>query len=80
MIANMTGHTSEGANYTNIATSYISQWQGLGITSDANPPHTTLNYGNASSYGLLYNLYADALLQTHLVPTSVYTMWVNLMP
>jgi hypothetical protein len=73
-IANLTSHLTDGANFSQIATSYINQWQTLGINSADSPPHTTLAYGNTSSHGLLYNLYADSLLQTHLVPRSVYEM------
>merc|ERR1711939_1017362 len=80
MIAQMTGNADDSSNYANIAGSYIAQWQDLGIAQDANPPHTTLSYGDNSSHGLLYNLYSDALLETHLVPTSVYEMQSNFYP
>lgn len=73
-IANLTSHPEDGTNLSRIATDYISQWQDLGINRDANPPHTTLAYDNASSHGLLYNLYADSLVKTNLVPKSVYEM------
>jgi len=73
-IANRTGHAADGANYTNIAHSYISQWQDLGIAHDANPPHTTLAYGMNDTYGLLYNLFGDRELGLELVPQSVYDM------
>lgn len=76
-IANRTGHAEEGANYTNIAHDYITQWQTLGFARDANPPHAKLSYGNATSntddtWGLLYNLYGDRELGLQLVPQSVY--------
>lgn len=80
VIANMTGHTSDGANYTNIAQSYIAQWQNLGIVQNATAPHTILAYGMENTHGLLYNLYGDALLQTNLVPTSVYQMQSDFYP
>jgi len=80
VIANMTGHASDGAYYADTAQSYISQWQDLGIAHDASPPHSTLAYGSNDTHGLLYNLYADALLQTHLVPQSVYQMQSNFYP
>ncbi|RMZ04257.1 hypothetical protein D0862_05374 [Hortaea werneckii] len=80
MIAQMTGHADDSSNYADIAESYIAQWQDLGIAQDANPPHTTLSYGDNSSHGLLYNLYSDSLLETHLVPTSVYEMQSNFYP
>lgn len=80
MIAQMTGHADDSSNYADIAGSYIAQWQDLGIAQDANPPHTTLSYGDNSSHGLLYNLYSDSLLETHLVPKSVYEMQSNFYP
>ncbi|KAJ5820355.1 hypothetical protein N7474_005946 [Penicillium riverlandense] len=73
-IAKLTGHTADAANYSSIAHSYIAKWQKLGINKNANPPHTTLNYNNLTSHGLLYNLYADAQLGLNLVPQSVYDM------
>lgn len=79
-IANRTGHATDGANYTSIAHSYISQWQDLGIAHDANPPHTTLAYGMNNTYGLLYNLYGDRELGLELVPQSVYDMQSTFYP
>lgn len=52
-IANLTGNTAEATNYTKIAQDYIKSWQTLGIARDANPPHTTLNYGANNSHGEL---------------------------
>ncbi|KAJ5930458.1 hypothetical protein N7466_005951 [Penicillium verhagenii] len=80
VIANETGHTADAANYSSIAHSYITQWQTLGINHAASPPHSTLSYGNTSSHGLLYNLYADAQLGLGLVPESVYQMQSNFYP
>ena len=51
VIANLTGHSDDAANYSSIAHDYISKWQTLGIAKDANPPHSTLSYGNDSSHG-----------------------------
>jgi hypothetical protein len=73
-IANLTGNTADSNNYTDIANSYISQWQTLGIAQDATPPHTTLAYGLNDTHGLLYNLYSDRVLNLRLVPQSVYDM------
>lgn len=73
-IANRTGNVVDGQNYTRIAHDYITRWQKLAISYDANPPHTTFQYGNASSYGLLYNLFSDRELGLQLVPQSVYDM------
>ncbi|KAH9220619.1 glutaminase GtaA [Leptodontidium sp. 2 PMI_412] len=74
VIANLTENQADGANYTNIALDYITQWQTLGIAHDANPPHTTLSYGMNDTHGLLYNLYGDRLLNLNFVPQSVYDM------
>ena len=46
----------------------------MGINNDSSPPHAILNYGNSSTWGLLYNLYNDKLLNTNLVPQEVYDM------
>ena len=57
-----------------------SQWQVLGTAYHANPPHTTLDYGDNSSYSLLYNLYADRELNLGLVPQSVYDIQSSFYP
>ncbi|KAJ5510299.1 hypothetical protein N7453_002402 [Penicillium expansum] len=80
VIANQTGHTADAANYSSIAQDYITQWQNLAIAKDANPPDTTLSYGDTASHGLLYNLFADAQLGLNLVPQSVYQMQSNFYP
>jgi hypothetical protein len=54
VIAGMTGNTADAQNYSNIAHNYITQWQQYGIASNASPPHTTLDYGDTSSYGMSY--------------------------
>jgi hypothetical protein len=52
VIANMTGNTADAENYTNIAHNYVQQWETtLGVAWDANPPHTTMEYFQNSSYG-----------------------------
>ncbi|KAI0910006.1 glutaminase GtaA [Ustulina deusta] len=81
-ISNLTGHADDAASYLKTATSYIDQWQGLGINSAADPPHATLSYGDESSHGLLYNLYANSLLGFgyDFVPKSVYDMQSDFYP
>lgn len=51
------------------ASSYYKSWQSLATSSDGQ--HLLANYGNDSSWALMYNLYADRLLQTRVVPDSV---------
>ncbi|KAJ8103716.1 glutaminase [Lipomyces tetrasporus] len=72
VIANVTANSADAANYSSIANSYISQWQNLGFSTVANPPHATLSYGSNNTWGLLYNLLGDKMLNLGLVPDSVY--------
>lgn len=75
-IASLLGDTAKSDNYTSIAESYVTQWQTLAASDSGE--HLTLSYGNSSSWGLSYNLYADKLLGLNLFPTSVYetqTAW-----
>ncbi|KAL0573009.1 hypothetical protein V5O48_008955 [Marasmius crinis-equi] len=71
-IAEILGDTNKSSTYDGIAKSYITQWETLGKSPDGR--HLTLNYGNSSTWGLSYNLYADKLLGFNLVPQSVYEM------
>lgn len=75
-IACLLGQQAKSANYTSIAQSYVTQWLPLASSSDER--HLTLSYGNNTSWGLAYNLYADKLLGLNLFPQSVYesqTAW-----
>lgn len=80
VIAKLTGNTADAANYTDIAHSYIDQWQVLGVAQDATPPHTTLGYGLNDTHGLLYNLYGDTELNLGLVPQEIYDMQSTFYP
>ncbi|KAK1226441.1 hypothetical protein PQX77_010605 [Marasmius sp. AFHP31] len=71
-ISEILGDTEKSSKYDAIAKDYITQWQTLGKSAEG--PHLTLNYGNSSTWGLSYNLYADKLLGFDLVPQSVYEM------
>ncbi|KAJ7211554.1 hypothetical protein C8J57DRAFT_1605752 [Mycena rebaudengoi] len=55
-IMGILGNTAQATNYSNIATSYVRQWQTLAASSTGT--HLTLSYGQANSWGLLYNLYS----------------------
>ncbi|KAK0206362.1 DUF1793-domain-containing protein, partial [Desarmillaria ectypa] len=75
-IASMLDDTAKSDNYTSIAETYVTQWQTLAASDSGE--HLTLSYGNSSSWGLSYNLYADKLLGLNLFPTSIYetqTAW-----
>ncbi|KAH7083921.1 hypothetical protein FB567DRAFT_446886 [Paraphoma chrysanthemicola] len=71
-MSKLINETSDSQNYTNIAHDYIKKWVDLGINKSDNPKHAVLNYNNASTHGLLYNLYNDRLLDLKLVPQEVY--------
>ncbi|KAJ9205056.1 hypothetical protein DTO164E3_1679 [Paecilomyces variotii] len=80
VISSLTGNEADSKNYSSIAQQYINEWETLGVAHDANPPHSTLAYGSNSSYGLLYNLYADKELSLDFVPSWVYDMQSTFYP
>ncbi|KAH9853554.1 DUF1793-domain-containing protein [Lenzites betulinus] len=71
-IASLVGDTARSSNYSYIAASYVEQWQQFATATDGT--HLTLSYGDSSSWGLSYNMFADKLLGTNVFPASVYTM------
>ncbi|KAF2746006.1 glutaminase GtaA [Sporormia fimetaria CBS 119925] len=79
-ISSLINEPLDAARYTSIAHDYLSKWLVLGINSNANPPHATQTYNNASTFTLLYNLYFDTLAQTHLIPPSVYSLQSSFYP
>ncbi|CAO2655195.1 Nn.00g102590.m01.CDS01 [Neocucurbitaria sp. VM-36] len=79
-MAKIIGETGDADNYTAIAHDYITKWEELGVNKAADPQHSILNYGNESSYGLLYNLYNDRLLDLKLVPQEVYDIQSKFYP
>ncbi|KAI0771550.1 DUF1793-domain-containing protein [Trametes elegans] len=77
-IASLVGDDERSSNYSSIVASYVQQWQGFATASDGS--HLTLSYGNSSSWGLSYNLFADKLLGTKAFPNSVFdlqTQWYS---
>ena len=50
----------------NISQNYVEQWKNLAVTTD----FMSMTYGSGGS-GVIYNLYADKLLQTGLIDSSV---------
>lgn len=72
-IAKLIGNDADAANFTAISHDYIKQWQVLAHQGNFDfPPHTILTYNDPNTHGLLYNLYADRLLNTSLVPQEIY--------
>lgn len=53
-ISDLTDQKEDSVNRSDIAHDYIDRWQQLGIAHNAEPPHTTLSYGDNSSHGKLW--------------------------
>lgn len=79
-IANRTGHTADGKNFTKIAHNYIRKWYTYGFNYDSTPPHEEAEYNIKNSADLLYNLYADAELGLQLVKKQIYNIQSNYYP
>ena len=62
--------TTRLLNAQETATTFISQWQANALASDNS--HVNFIAGDTDTNGLIYNLYADQLLQLDLVPDSLY--------
>ena len=66
----MLNYTTRFLNAQETATTFISQWQANALASDNS--HLNFIAGDTDTNGLIYNLYADQLLQLDLVPDSLY--------
>jgi len=76
VIFQILGDNDKSQQYNSTASSFLGQWQKIALASDQS--HYTLSYGNNTSWGLLYNLYADRLLNFNMFPLFVYetqTKW-----
>jgi len=71
-ISSLLNNVEDETRYAGISKDFISQWQTLSVSSDNT--HLLLSYGQQSCGGLIYNLYADKLLQLNLVPEQIYQM------
>ncbi len=69
-IAEQIGRSSDAQRYANISQSYISKWADYALSKDKS--HIKLAYQDDKSWGTLYNLYFDKLLNLRLVPRSIY--------
>ncbi|KAI5115723.1 hypothetical protein M0805_009016 [Coniferiporia weirii] len=69
-IAEIAGVDDDRTQFNSTAASYIEQWVSDAVAADGS--HINFFYDNTNSNGLIYNLYADKLLQLGLVPDTVY--------
>ncbi|KAH8111930.1 DUF1793-domain-containing protein [Phellopilus nigrolimitatus] len=68
-ISGFAGRSDDQTHYQSISTQYAQQWTSLASASG----HLASSYGSASS-GIMYNLFADKLLQLNLINSSVYNL------
>ncbi len=62
---------NEESNFQRLALTYSSAWQSMALSADGQ--HVLSSYGDPDrSWSLLYNLFADKLLQTNVVRDNVY--------
>ncbi|KLO15829.1 hypothetical protein SCHPADRAFT_888243 [Schizopora paradoxa] len=71
-MSNFSGIPTDEARYQGISQSYMQQWLSLSVSSDKT--HLLGNFGNETSSGVIYNLFADKLLQLGLVPQAINDM------
>ncbi|CAG2106284.1 unnamed protein product, partial [Medioppia subpectinata] len=69
-LAEVTGNDADRQHYRQIAEKYVTEWIRLG--EDPSNKHMKLSYNKANTWFMIYNLYADVLLNTKLVPESIY--------
>ncbi|KIJ70075.1 hypothetical protein HYDPIDRAFT_78948 [Hydnomerulius pinastri MD-312] len=74
VISGLLGDTASQQNYSSIVQSYVPQILAFATSTDGNLNHLELAYGNETSWGLSYNMYADKLLGTNVFNQSVFDM------
>lgn len=79
-MSNIASLTKNKDTFGTVADMYLANWKQYAINNNANPPHTTLSYGDNNSHGLLYNIYADKLLGLNFIDQSIYDMQSKFYP
>ncbi|KZT10664.1 uncharacterized protein LAESUDRAFT_643335, partial [Laetiporus sulphureus 93-53] len=69
------GNGDDEQHYASTASAYASTWQSLALSSDDD--NFLFSYGDTGSWALMYNLYADRLLQTGLIDDTLYERQSN---
>lgn len=72
VIADLLGESKNASHYANVSTTYIKKWQKYAVAKAGT--HTKLAYQDEKSWGTLYNLFGDRLLNLKLVPKSIYEL------
>ncbi|KAL0570895.1 hypothetical protein V5O48_011061 [Marasmius crinis-equi] len=74
-ISNALDEADDAKRYLDVSSSYAKQWEALAGPSSVG--HLTSTYGQTSSGGMMYNLYADKWLETNLISKGVYDAQTN---
>lgn len=74
-VSKAVGANADAVRFSAAASDYIRKWEYLAVDPSEN--HTVLAYGWRSSWGLLYNIFPDKLLDIDVVPQSIYDMQSN---
>jgi len=64
--------TDDASQFSSIAAAYVNAWQSLSLSSNSTQKGLLFAYGDEGTWALIYNLYADRLLQTGLIDESIY--------
>ncbi|EMD37366.1 hypothetical protein CERSUDRAFT_114039 [Gelatoporia subvermispora B] len=64
------GESDDAELFGQRAKAFMTNWESLAFSSDQS--HLLMDYGDESSWALMYNLYPDRLLGTNLVNSSIY--------
>lgn len=71
-IARASGFDEEGSSLRSVAEKYVGQWIEFAVSQDHT--HTKLAYQLDNSWGTLYNLFGDRLLNLKLIPKWIYEL------
>ena len=77
-VARVVGHPDDAAQFADTASHYYNLWESYAI--DPKGQHALLAYEWRSSWGLMYNIYPDKLLNLGIVNSSVYDMQSKFYP
>ncbi|CAG2116082.1 unnamed protein product [Medioppia subpectinata] len=69
-LAEVTGNEADRQLFRRTAEKYVTEWIRLG--DDPFNKHIKMTYNSDNTWFMMYNLYADVLLDTKLVPESIY--------
>ncbi|CAG2102973.1 unnamed protein product, partial [Medioppia subpectinata] len=69
-LAEVTGNEADRQQYRQTAEKYITEW--IGLSKDPSNKYLKMSYNTPDKWFAMYNLYADVLLDTKLVPESIY--------